>query len=85
MVFLCSHDVNKLIGYLFAVAQEKDCKDRNHQDSGEGCRCGLFYLFQSALDIRAMALQEGPDLTTIYRNDREGSRLFELRPDGAGS
>jgi hypothetical protein len=29
-------------------------------------------------------IQEGPDFAPIYKNEKEGSRLFELRPDGAG-
>src|SRR5215469_8621968 len=63
--------MNDLIGQLFAVAQEKDCKNRNHEDSGESCRGSLFHFSQSALDVRAMALEEEADLIGTLVNPTE--------------
>src|SRR5215469_14073526 len=87
MIFFRGHEMNDLIGQLFAVAQEKDCKNRNHQDSGESRRGSLFDFCQSVLDVRAMAFEEKAHLigalispTEVVRN-LSGRNLVRQRRD----
>jgi hypothetical protein len=55
-----------LIGQIFSIAQEEDRKNRNHQNSGESRRSGLFYIFNGPLYIRAVALEEDSDPIGLF-------------------
>src|SRR5205809_2478969 len=63
--------MNDLVGKILSVAQEKDCENRNHNKSGERRRRGLFDCRRSALDIRAMALEEDSDLVGLLISPTE--------------
>src|SRR5882724_11027183 len=54
--------MNDLVGKILSVAEEKNCQNRNHQNSRKGRRRRAFYFSHGTLDIRAMALEKGSDL-----------------------
>src|SRR5215472_9131862 len=62
MIFFRGQDLNDLISQLFAFAQEEDGKNWNHYYGAETHRRGSHYFFERAVDIRALAFEEGPDL-----------------------
>jgi hypothetical protein len=54
--------MNDLVGKILSVAQEKDRQNGDHNKSGQRRRRGLVDFRRSALDIRAMALEDDSDL-----------------------
>ena len=50
LIFFRRHEMNDLIDQSFAVAQEKDCKNRNQQNCAENRRRSPFY-FPTAWSI----------------------------------
>jgi hypothetical protein len=65
VIFFRRHEMNDLVGKILSVAQEKDSENRDHNKSGQRRRGGLFDCRRSALDIRAMALEEDFDLVGL--------------------
>src|SRR5260370_26765825 len=63
--------MNDLVGKILSVAQEKDSENGDHNKSGQRRRRGLFDCRRSALDIRAMTLEENSDLVGLLISPTE--------------
>src|SRR6266404_207940 len=63
--------MNDLVGKILSVAQEKDCENRNHQNSHKSSRRRAFYFSHGTLDIRAMTLEEDSDLVGLLISPTE--------------